>query len=75
MNSNSRLGNESNPLGKVLKHNLKSNQTHAMANIRNSTTCYGEQRMEMIMGILSTVDLQLHELGVISNCVLTHYSI
>ena len=56
MKSNSRLGKESNPLGKALKHNLKSNQARALAYIRISTTRYGEQRMEIIMGILSTVD-------------------
>ena len=56
MKSNSRLGKESYPLGKVLKHNLKSSQAHATAHVRISTTRYGEQKMEMIMGILSTVD-------------------
>ena len=56
MKSNSWLGKESNRLGKMLKHNLKRNQAHAMAYIWISTTRYGEQRMEMIMGILSTVD-------------------
>ena len=58
MKSNFRLRKESNPLGKVSKHNLKSNQGHAMAYMRIWPTRYGEQKMEMIMGILSTAHIQ-----------------
>ena len=71
--SNCRSDKESNPFGKVSKHNLKSNQPRAMAYKRISTARYSEQSMEIIMGILSIIDLQLHELGLISNCVMTPY--